>query len=125
PESFQIPYLIAAARESSIGRYVGNGLNVWSNVHIDDLTDLYALAVEKAAAGSFFFAENGQASMKTAAESISRMLGFGGKTKSIAIADAVRQWGPIHTYFTFGSNSRICADKAKKLLGWTPSGRRL
>ena len=50
-------------------RHVGRGLNIWSNVHLADVVDLYVLPLEKAPAGSFLYAENGEASMKTAASS--------------------------------------------------------
>src|SRR5262245_42882393 len=53
PESNQIPKLIALSKQVGAGVYFGKGLNRWSNVHIDDLTDLYLLAIEKAPAASF------------------------------------------------------------------------
>jgi hypothetical protein len=49
------------------------------------------LAIEKAPPGSFFYAENGEASMKALAEAISRMLGFGGVTEPIALEDAIKE----------------------------------
>jgi nucleoside-diphosphate-sugar epimerase len=51
-ESVQVPALLAQARKSGVARYIGRGLNVWSNVHVDDVVDLYALALERAPAGS-------------------------------------------------------------------------
>jgi hypothetical protein len=51
-------------KKGGVARYIGRGLNVWSNVFIDDMVDLFVLALEKATAGSFFFAESGEASMK-------------------------------------------------------------
>ena len=47
-ESIQVPKLIGLARRTGVARHVGRGLNVWSNVQIDDLVDLYLLALEKA-----------------------------------------------------------------------------
>jgi nucleoside-diphosphate-sugar epimerase len=118
--SIQVPQLIELARRSGVARHVGRGLNVWSNVQIDDLVDLYLLAVAKAAPGSFFYAENGEASMKALAEAISRLLGFGGRTEAIALADAVKEWGGVAAAFTFGSNSRVRARRARADLGWRP-----
>ncbi len=37
-----------ARRKHGTARYVGNGQNRWTCVHVDDLTDLYLLALEKA-----------------------------------------------------------------------------
>ncbi|HSA79223.1 MAG TPA: NAD-dependent epimerase/dehydratase family protein [Geminicoccaceae bacterium] len=119
-DSIQVPKLIGLARKSGGVRHVGRGLNVWSNVHIDDLVDLYVLAIEKAQPGSFFYAENGEASMKALAEAISRLLGFGGRTEAIPLEDAVAEWGGVAAAFTFGSNSRVRARRARADLGWRP-----
>jgi nucleoside-diphosphate-sugar epimerase len=124
-ESIQVPKLIALARKSGVARHVGRGLNIWSNVHIDDLVDLYLLAIEKAPPGGFFYAENGEASMKALAEAISRMLGFGGVTQPIALEDAMKEWGGVGAAFTFGSNSRVRAVRARSVLGWRPKGQAL
>jgi len=119
-DSIQVPKLIDLARKSGVARHVGRGLNIWSNVHIDDLVDLYVLALEKAKPGSFFYAENGEASMKALAEAISRLLGFGGRTEAIPLEDAIAEWGGVAAAFTFGSNSRVRARRARADLGWRP-----
>jgi nucleoside-diphosphate-sugar epimerase len=119
PSSVQIPRLIEQAKRAGIGRHIGRGLNIWSNVHIDDIVELYALVLEKAPAGALFYAENGEASMKSAAEAISRMLGFGGKTEDWPIDQAVEALGP-GAHLTWGSNSRVRAEKARRMLGWAP-----
>jgi nucleoside-diphosphate-sugar epimerase len=119
--SVQIPRLIEQAKASGVARHIGRGLNVWSHVHIGDVVDLYLLALDAAPAGSLFYAENGEASMRTAVEAISRMLGHGGKTEAWAIEDAVTALGP-GAHLTFASNSRVQAVKARKVLGWAPNG---
>ncbi len=119
--SVQIPKLIEQAQKSGVGKHIGRGLNVWSNVHISDVADLYALALEHAPAGSLFYAENGESSMKSTVEAISRMLGQGGRTEDWPIAQAVEALGP-GAHLTFGSNSRAQAQKARKVLGWAPKG---
>jgi nucleoside-diphosphate-sugar epimerase len=119
PESDQIPKLTHCSRQRGAGLYIGRGLNRWSNVYIDDLVSLYLLALEKAPAASFFFAENGENSLKEVATSISRSLGFGGKTESWKAEDALRAEGDW-ARFALGSNSRVRAVNARRLLGWTP-----
>jgi nucleoside-diphosphate-sugar epimerase len=74
PHSVQVPLLIRLAKKRGNAAHAGPGENVWSNVHIDDLVTLYALAIEKAPAGSFYFVENGENSMREACEAINRML---------------------------------------------------
>ena len=120
PDSDQLPKLTALAKQVGAGVYWGKGLNRYSNVHIDDLVDLYMLAVESAPGASFFFAENGDASFKEIAEWISRSLGFGGRTQSLSVADVVRQYGDAARYGV-ASNSRVSAVNARRL-GWTPRG---
>jgi nucleoside-diphosphate-sugar epimerase len=120
PDSDQIPKLTALSKQVGAGVYFGKGLNRWSNVHIDDLTDLYLLAIDKAPAASFFFAENGDASFKEIAEWISRSLGFAGKTQSLNVADLVRQYGEAARYGV-ASNSRVSAVNGRRL-GWSPKG---
>jgi len=120
PDSDQIPKLTALSKQVGAGVYFGKGLNRYSNVYIDDLVDLYVLALDKAPGGSFFFAENGEASFKDIAEMISRLLGFEGRTVSISVEDVVRQYGEAGLYGVT-SNSRVSALNARRL-GWSPRG---
>ncbi len=125
PDSVQVPWLIALARKAGIARHIGSGENRWANVHIDDLVPLYLLAIEKAAAGSFYFAENGENSMREICEAISRMLGQGGKTQEMSIEAAAAEWGEGAARNTMGSNSRVRARRARAELGWAPAARSL
>jgi nucleoside-diphosphate-sugar epimerase len=121
-ESVQVPRLIALARKHGVGRHVGRGENIWSNVHIDDLVSLYVLAFEKAPAGAFYYAENGENSYGELAQAISRMLGFGGRTKPMSVDEAVAEFGEIAAQFSYGSNSRVRAVRARRELRWAPRG---
>lgn len=122
PNSIQIPRLIELARKHGVARHVGRGLNVWSHVQIDDLVDLYLLALADAPACSLFYAENGELAWKPLASAIGRLLGLGSETKDWPIEEAVREWG-VAAITSFGSNSRVRALKARKMLGWYPKGR--
>lgn len=120
PHSMQVPWLIDLARSQGVARHVGAGENIWSNVHIDDLVDLYLLAFEKAPSGGFYFAENGEHSMREVCEAISRMLGLGGRTEAMSVEDAVAVWGEGPARDTMASNSRVRAVRARSELGWEP-----
>ena len=122
PHSMQVPWLIATARKHGVARHFGPGENIWSNVHIDDLVRLYLLALERAPAGGFYFAENGEASMKQLCQAISRMLGLGGSTQPMSLAEAAAEWGEAAALNTMGSNSRVRAVAARRELGWAPGG---
>jgi len=119
-QSVQIPPLVAQARESGIARYIGRGLNIWSNVHIADMADLYSLALEKAPAGSFYYVENGEASFGDLVRAIAGALGLG-EAQSWSAEDAVAKWGRELAVFALGSNSRVRSNKARKELDWTPT----
>ena len=116
--SIQLPKLIDVAKKHGVPRHVGRGLNLWSNVHIADVADLYLVALDKANAGSLFYAENGEASFKQVAQSIGRMLGMGDATKDWPIGEAVDGLGP-GAYLSFGSNSRVRGKRSREL-GWAP-----
>lgn len=119
PHSVQIPFLVANARQRGIAQIVGAGLNVWSNVHIDDVIDLYQLALAKAPAGAFYFAENGEASFGEIGAAVAGRLGLPG-VESLPPEGAAQHWGEAMAYFSLGSNSRVRATRARRELGWSP-----
>ncbi|HET7850548.1 MAG TPA: NAD-dependent epimerase/dehydratase family protein [Pseudolabrys sp.] len=125
PHSIQVPWLIALAKKSGVAKHIGSGENRWSNVHIDDLVPLYLAAIARAPAGAFYFAENGENSMREMCEAISRMLGFSGRTQSMTIEEAAAEWGEGPANDTMGSNSRVRAKRAREELGWKPTARSL
>lgn len=121
PDSMQAPWLIELARRSGVARHVGPGENIWSNVHIDDLVTLYILALGNAPPGAFYFAENGENSMREVCAAISRMLGLDGRTEGMTADEAASVWGDGPANATMGSNSRVRAVRARAELGWTPT----
>ena len=125
PHSIQVPWLIALARKAGVAKHIGSGENRWANVHIDDLVRLYLAAADKAPGGSFYFAENGENSMREMCEAISRMLGQGGRTQSMTVDEAAAEWGEGPANDTMGSNSRVRARRARAELKWTPRERGL
>jgi nucleoside-diphosphate-sugar epimerase len=118
--SIQVPWLIALARKHGVPKHIGRGENRWSNVHIDDLVDLYLLALDRAPAGAFYYAENGENSMREVCQAIGRMLGLGTRTEPMTLADAAAEWGESAANYTMGSNSRVRAVRARCELGWAP-----
>lgn len=117
--SVQIPPLVAQARHSGVVRIVGTGVNRWSNVHIADVVDLYARVLESAPAGAFYFVENGEASYAEIGAAIARRLGLG-PVQSWSVEEATATWGEGSARYSFGSNSRVRALRARAELGWNP-----
>jgi nucleoside-diphosphate-sugar epimerase len=124
-DSVQVPLLIKLAKKRGNAAHAGPGENIWSNVHIDDLVPLYALAIDKAPAGAFYFAENGETSMREACVAINRMLGFSGPPSAMTMQEAAAEWGEGTTEDTMASNSRVRARRARAELGWQPKARGL
>lgn len=118
--SIQIPWLIALAKKHGVPKHIGRGENIWSNVHVDDLVDLYLLALAKAPAGAFYYVANGENSMRAACQAIGRMLGLGERTEPMSLAEAAAEWGEGAADYTMGSNSRVRAARARRELGWAP-----
>jgi nucleoside-diphosphate-sugar epimerase len=117
--SVQVPFLAANAIQQGRVQIVGPGLNVWSNVHIDDVIDLYVLALAKAPAGAFYFSENGEASFAQIGRALAERLGLA-EVESLDPSAAALRWGVPRAYYSFGSNSRVRAVRARQELGWVP-----
>jgi len=118
-KSVQIPFLVSNAFDKSMVEIVGKGLNVWSTVHIDDVVSLYCAALEKAPGGAFYFAENGESSYFELAKALSERINLP-TINHLDPEKAAEQWGVARAYFSFGSNSRVRAHRAREELNWLP-----
>jgi nucleoside-diphosphate-sugar epimerase len=121
-QSVQIPALVQQARASGVARYIGRGLNRWSNVHIADVAALYALAVARAPAGSFMYVESGEEALGEVVRAIAARLDLGA-AQSWPAEQAFAVWGREKATFSLGSNSRVRGKAATEHLCWTPRHR--
>lgn len=119
-ESTQIPTLVRTALKRGAGVYVGSGEQRWSNVHVEDLADLYLLLLDKARPGTCFFAENGDAAFRDIAQAIHTRHGLAGQPVSLSVEEASAEWNPLMATVALGSDCRMNADKARLMLGWRP-----
>jgi nucleoside-diphosphate-sugar epimerase len=120
-QSVQIPALARQAKVSGVARYIGRGLNRWSNVHVADVAALYVLAVVKAPAGSFMYVESGEETLGEIVRAIAARLSLG-IARSISAEEAIAFWGRNLAVFSLGSNSRVRSKSAANL-GWLPAHR--
>ena len=110
--------LAAAARDGYAG-YVAPGDKRWSTVHVDDLGELFRLAVEHGRAGRAYNAASGNLSMRDWAGAVARAVGRPG---------VVRGWGAREAEQKVGRGSVFEIDQlldptsARTELGWTPTG---
>ncbi|HZZ09182.1 MAG TPA: NAD-dependent epimerase/dehydratase family protein [Paraburkholderia sp.] len=117
--SVQLPRLVRQAQKSGVVRHVGSGGNIWSNVHIDDVAELYRLALEKTPAGTFYFVESGEASFREMSAAIARAMKLG-EAQDWPLETARNEWGYEMASYGLGSNSRVRGERARKLLDWQP-----
>lgn len=117
--SVQLPRLVRQAQKSGVVRHVGSGGNIWSNVFIDDVAELYRLALDKTPAGTFYFVESGEASFRDMSAAIARAMKLG-EPQDWPLEEAQKEWGYEMASYGLGSNSRVRGERARKLLGWQP-----
>jgi nucleoside-diphosphate-sugar epimerase len=120
-QSVQVPALVHQAKASGLARYIGRGLNRWSNVHIADVAALYVLAVAKAPAGSFIYVESSEETLGEIVRAIAARLGLG-PAQSMSAEEAIAFWGRNLAVLSLGSNSRVRSKSAADL-GWRPAHR--
>jgi nucleoside-diphosphate-sugar epimerase len=121
-QSVQIPALVRQAKASGVASYIGRGLNRWSNVHIADVADLYALALARAEPGTFAYVENSEETLGEVVRAIAAKLGLG-PARPMPPDEAITVWGRRMAVFSLGSNSRVRGRVAIEHLGWTPRHR--
>jgi len=107
----------ATAQKDGYARYIGEGQNHVSLIHIEDLANLYYIAAERAQAGSLLHASNDAPyTLKQIAELVATAGGLDGKVKSWAIEEARTIYGPAVDGFVL--DQRIESKKTRELLGW-------
>ncbi|KAJ7145749.1 hypothetical protein C8R44DRAFT_655675 [Mycena epipterygia] len=130
-----LPILIDASLKRGQGGMVGKGQNVWMNVEVNELADLYIKLYDKifddkiaeddkpdhGREGGLYFAENGEHKLYDISAVIAKTLS--GKKDSIPTEFTVEEeakLGPLGMAELIGSNAMCTASRARKLLGWVP-----
>lgn len=106
-----------AAQGGDVG-YLGAGLNLYSNVHVEDLAEVYRLALERGVAGALYHAVAGEVNNRTLAQAVAADLGFA--TRSIDFAEGVARWGKFETLIGMATCSRSRCPRTRRELGWEP-----
>jgi nucleoside-diphosphate-sugar epimerase len=110
---------VQSAREEGAARYVGSGKNRWPFVHVDDLADLYLLALERAPGGSLLLGVNGPSHpVSDIAAAASRGAGAGGRTIEWPLEEARQKLGAYADALAL--DQQASGRRAQELLGWQP-----
>ncbi|KAK6527518.1 hypothetical protein TWF694_004501 [Orbilia ellipsospora] len=131
--SIQVPHLIKTIIKRGKGLRVGKGENLWSNVHVQDLSRLYISLLNDAITdggkadwnknGGIYFAENGIHVHHDIAERITKIAFEKGYIKNEGVdglsVEEVKSFNPFGPLL-WGTNSLSTATRARKVLGWKP-----
>ncbi|KAJ5752094.1 hypothetical protein N7520_009011 [Penicillium odoratum] len=136
-KSLQAYMLSAAVLKRGKGFLVGKGENVWHQVHIQDLSNVYLALGDAASEGGgkatwneegYYFAENGsfvwgdiQRAVAKAAFDLKYIQSPEVDSVDGEQTTEILQWG----VYAWGSNSRGHAIRARKLFGWEPKQPKL
>jgi len=111
--------MYSSAREHGAARYVGNGQNRWTCVHVEDLADLYLLALEKAAPASIFNGAHGAAiPLIEIARAASEGAGAEGRVTEWPLGEARQALGGFSD--AIACDQVVSGMRAERELGWLP-----
>jgi nucleoside-diphosphate-sugar epimerase len=115
----------------------GSGKNIWHEVHVQDLSNLFLLLGEAAVSGGekatwneqgYYLAENGSFAWGDIFKAVTKIAHSRGllpsdECRALEASDLwkILPYGPL----IWGSNSRGVSQRAKTLLGWKPEQRGL
>jgi nucleoside-diphosphate-sugar epimerase len=112
--------MYGSAQEHGAARYVGDGQNRWTCVHVDDLAELYLLALEKAPAASIFNGAHGAAiPLIDIARAASESAGAEGRVAAWPLGEAQQVLGGFAD--AIACDQVISGGRAERVLGWRPS----
>lgn len=117
-----VSYLAALYREKSMCAYIGEGQNRWSAAPVQDVANLYRLALERAEPGAIYHAvaERGVA-LRDIAEALGQRLNL--PVKSLTPAEGQDFFGWLARFAELDMQASSTQTRAK--LGWQPVGRGL
>jgi nucleoside-diphosphate-sugar epimerase len=146
--SYDLPAAIALARRHGHGVHLGTGATLQSYIHIDDLAELYCLAVERAPAGAVLHGAAAEISQQEVAAAIGRLIGADGPTENLTMnrmlslstgfraallliqhlpANVINRMealstppASVATGISLCLNKRLSSFATQQLLGWSP-----
>ncbi|MFF2189386.1 NAD-dependent epimerase/dehydratase family protein [Streptomyces sp. NPDC058155] len=112
-------FFVEPGRAAGAVPRIGDGLNHWALVHVDDLAELYVLALN-APAGSVYAGVSGQnLPLADVTQALSHAAGHPGRIESLTLKEAVRRMGPIAEAFAL--DQQFSGARARRELDWTPT----
>ncbi|MFD8075927.1 NAD-dependent epimerase/dehydratase family protein [Streptomyces sp. NPDC059718] len=112
-------FYAAPGRETGSVPCVGDGANHWSTVHVDDVAELYVLALNAAPGSVYAGVGDLYPTQAEIAHAVSRAIGHPGSVRHVTEAEAEERMGPIAEAFAL--DQRLTGARARRELGWRPS----
>lgn len=112
-------FYAAPGRASGTVPCVGEGLNHWAPVHVEDVAELYALALG-APAGAVYAGVSGvNPTAMEIAEAVSRAIGHPGSVERLPVEEAEARMGPLAEAFAL--DQQLTNARARTQLAWHPT----
>jgi nucleoside-diphosphate-sugar epimerase len=114
-----VSFLVPVAREKQLSAYVGEGETRWAAAHVNDVAQLYRLALEQHEAGAKYHAV---AEEGVSFRAIAEALGRGLKVPAVSLsAEAAKShFGWMSMFATL--DLQASSVQTRKKLGWNPAG---
>jgi len=112
-------FFVEPGRTAGAVPCIGDGSNHWALVHVDDIAELYVLALN-APPGSVYAGVSGQnLPLSDVTRALSHAAGCPDMIDSLTLDEAVQRMGPIAEAFAL--DQQFSGARARRELGWTPT----
>ncbi|MFE3248403.1 NAD-dependent epimerase/dehydratase family protein [Streptomyces sp. NPDC059209] len=112
-------FFVDPARDTGAVPCIGDGSNHWALVHVDDIADLFVLALNAPAGSVYTGVSDQNLPLADIAQALSHAAGCPGTIESVTIEEAVRRMGPIAEAFAL--DQQLTGARARRELGWAPT----
>lgn len=109
-----VTFMIRQAKDAETANYIESGEQRVSAVHVEDVADLYVLALETSTAKGLYNVATEDVSMKDLNKAIARLLNV--KARSISAEEAKVKFGKMFDFLSI--NNQLSAEKVRRELGW-------
>jgi len=116
---YDLPNLIALTKTHGVAPHLGAGGVRQGYVHIDDLVELYVLALERAPAGTMLHAVTDEIALGDLAAAVSRLVRAAGRTETWSLMEMYARGGGRGV--SLSVNKRLASEKTRRVLDWAPT----
>jgi len=107
-----------SGKQEGVVRVIGDGENHWSNVHVDDLAELYRLAIEEPAGGEVFLACGGMPQLvRKLAQAAASACGPATKVEFVPVEEARKALGWVADCLAM--DCKAGSTKPARFFGWS------